>query len=68
VGAARSAEERRAKGLSARSEARVRAKERTSTAKPEEAGVEPAVGLTVAVEEAEADEVEAVAAESRRSR
>ena len=34
----------------------------------EEAGVEPAVGLTVAVEEAEADEVEAVAAESRRSR
>jgi len=68
VGAARSAEERRAKGLSARSEARVRAKERTSVATLEEAGVEPAVGLTAAVEGAEADEEKAVGAESRRSR
>jgi hypothetical protein len=70
VGAARSAAERRAKGLSARSEARVRAKARTSAATPEEGEAGPAVGLAAAVvEEVGADEEKGtVAVESRRSK
>jgi hypothetical protein len=64
VGAARSVAERRAKGLSARSEARVRAKARMSTATPDESG--PAAGLEV--EGAEADDGPPVGVESRRSR
>jgi len=69
VGAARSAVERRAKGLSARSEARVRAKARTSAATPEETGPVPGLAAAEAeVEGAEVDDGAPVVVESRRSR